>query len=272
MRKILSLVFVASLFFSCCCSNPKNAVTTRSISADADKPSKVNLYRLEVVAEYPHDVNSYTQGLFFEDGNLYETTGQYGESTVRRVELSTGRSILSCDLADQYFAEGSVVFDGELYVLTWTEKTAFVYDPLTLECKAEKKYPREGWGLTTDGQSLIASDGTSNLYFMDKDLKLKRYVQVRFGDRPVQWLNELEYIDGKVWANVYTSDEIVIVDPETGYVEGIVDCQGLLPQNLRTPVTDVLNGIAYNPQTGKIYLTGKNWPKLYEIRLVSINR
>lgn len=270
MRKILSLALVASLFFSCSSSNAKKVAAPSVTEADG-KPAKVNIYRLEVVAEYPHDVNSYTQGLFFKDGHMYESTGQYGESTIRKVDLNTGKPVLCRNLEDKYFAEGSVVFDGDLYVLTWVEKTVFVYDAQTFECKAEKKYPREGWGLTTDGRNLIASDGTSNLYFMDKDFNLNRYVQVRFGDRPVQWLNELEYIDGKVWANVYTSDEIVIINPQTGYVEGVIDCQGLLPEKLHTAETDVLNGIAYDAHTGKIYLTGKNWPTLYEVRLVSAN-
>ena len=156
-------------------------------------------------------------------------------------------------------------------MLTWMEDKVFIYDAKTLELKSEMDYPREGWGLTTDGEHLIASDGTSNLYFLDKDLKLKRYVQVNLGSRPIRFLNELEYIDGKVWANVYTSDEIVIINPKSGAVEGVIDCTNLLSPDLRTYDTDVLNGIAYNPQTGKIYLTGKNWPKLYEIRLVPTN-
>ena len=141
----------------------------------------------------------------------------------------------------------------------------------TLKYKSARTYPREGWGITTDGKSLIASDGSSYLYFLDDKLNPQKRLQVKIGSRPVQWLNELEYINGKIWANVYTSDEIVIIDPATGYIEGVVDCRGLLPQELRTVDTDVLNGIAFNPKDGKIYLTGKNWPKLYEIKLVSAN-
>ena len=144
---------------------------------------------------------------------------------------------------------------------------AFIYDAETLEYKSSWKYPREGWGITTDGKHLIASDGTANLYFMDENFAQKKKVLVTIDDRPVRFLNELEYIDGKIWANVYTADEIVIIDPKDGRVEGVIDCRGLLPKELRTPDTDVLNGIAYDEKTGKIYLTGKNWPKIYEIKL-----
>ena len=161
-----------------------------------------------------------------------------------------------------------MILGNELYILTWESRVAFVYDANTLEYKSSWKYPREGWGLTTDGKHLIASDGTANLYFMNNQFALDRKQLVTIDGRPVRWLNELEYIKGKVWANVYTSDEIVIVNPKNGKVEGVIDCKGLLPKNLRTDSTDVLNGIAYDPRTDKIYLTGKNWPKLYEVKLM----
>jgi glutamine cyclotransferase len=162
------------------------------------------------------------------------------------------------------------MWNDNLYILTWETRTAFIYDAATLEYKSTWKYPREGWGITTDGKSLIASDGSANLYFMDENFAQHKKVLVTIEGRPVRFLNELEYIDGKVWANVYTSDEIVIINPRTGKVEGVIDCSGLLPRNLRTDNTDVLNGIAYNPEDGKIYLTGKNWPRLYEVRLVEL--
>ncbi len=231
--------------------------------------AKVRQYRVEVVKEYPHDVKSYTQGLFFEDGQLYESTGQYGQSTFRKVDLKTGEPQRKLDFSRKYFVEGSVMFGNELFVLTWTNRVAFVYDASTLEYKATYSYPREGWGLTTDGESLIASDGSASLYFMGKDFRVSRKVTVKMNGQPVRFLNELEYIDGKIWANVYTSDLIVIIDPATGNVEAVVDCTCLLPDRLRTGDTDVLNGIAYNPADRKIYLTGKNWPKLYEVRLVA---
>ena len=154
-----------------------------------------------------------------------------------------------------------------LYLLTWTSKVAFIYDAATLEYVSTYSYPRQGWGLTTDGTRLIASDGSSTLYFMDGAFSVTRRLTVRLNGRPMRLLNELEYVDGKIWANVYTADLILIIDPATGNVEATVDASGLLPAGLRTEDTDVLNGIAYDEKTGKIYLTGKNWPRLYEIRL-----
>ena len=138
----------------------------------------------------------------------------------------------------------------------------------TLEYKSTWTYPREGWGLTTDGNNLVASDGSSTLYFMDGEFNVQRKVTVRMQGRPMRLLNELEYIDGKIWANVYTSDIILVINPADGNVEATIDCSGLLPKKLRKPDTDVLNGIAYNADDGKVYLTGKNWPRLYEVRIV----
>ena len=237
-----------------------------ALLAAACSSAQVKEYKVKVVGEYPHDVHAYTQGLFFHDGTLYETTGQWGESSIRTVDLETGKPIVSKKLSSKYFGEGSVVLGDDLYVLTWTNKAAFVYDAKTLQYKSTIGYPREGWGLTTDGKQLIASDGTSMLYFMDKSLKVTKRLRVTLNDRPVRYLNELEWIDGKIWANVYTSDTIAIINPSTGKVEATIDCTGLLPQNLRTKDTDVLNGIAID-DNGQIYITGKNWPKLYKIEL-----
>lgn len=249
MRSVIAAVLMSFLLLSC---------------SDA----KVKVYGIEVVAEYPHDTDAYTQGLYFDEDKLYESTGLHGKSTFRIVDLESGEVIKRLDFDKKYFVEGSVRFKDNIYILTWDSRIAFVYDAKTLEYKSSWKYPREGWGLTTDGRQLIASDGSANLYFLDENFAQKDKKLVTIENRPVRWLNELEYIDGKVWANVYTTDEIVIINPKTGKVEGVVDCRGLLPKSLRKPSTDVLNGIAYNPDTRKIYLTGKNWPKLYEIKLV----
>lgn len=252
MKLIFTLLLFSFLFASCSETPCRN-------------------YKLNVIAEYPHDTESYTQGLFFHKGKMYETTGLRGKSTLRIVDIESGEPIQSVDFDNQYFAEGSVVLGDNLYVLTWDSQVVFVYGPESLEHKSTNPYKREGWGLTTDGQYLYASDGSATIYVMDADLSLKRRISVRHENRPVRWLNELEYIDGKIWANVYTTDEIVIINPEDGRVEGLIDCSELLPRELYTLETDVLNGIAYNPQTKKIYLTGKNWPKLYEIELVEQN-
>lgn len=244
------------------------AILLMSFMIGSCADASVRQYKLEIVAEYPHDTCSYTQGLFFHEGQMYETTGLHGKSSLRKVDLQTGKAIIRYDFAEKYFVEGSVVFKDNLYILTWDSKVAFVYDADSLKYRSSWKYPREGWGITTDGKQLIASDGSSTLYFMDEKFSLKQRLNVRCEDRPVRWLNELEYIDGKIWANVYTTDEIVIINPKDGRVEGVIDCRGLLPKEMYTPETDVLNGIAYNAENGKIYLTGKNWPKLYEIKLV----
>ena len=238
------------------------AVLTAGCGAGVDE------YKLQVVNSFPHDRGAYTQGLFFRGEHLIESTGQFGESTLRVVELSSGKVLESISFKNKYFAEGSVISGDALYVLTWMNKVAFVYDAQTLEYRKAFSYPREGWGLTTDGECLIASDGSSRLYFMDESFAVLRTVDVKLNGRPVRNLNELEYIDGKVWANVYLSDVIVVVDPKDGRVCGTVDCTGLLPSSLRLPDTDVLNGIAYDASSGKIYLTGKNWPLLYEVRLI----
>ena len=229
--------------------------------------AKVQEYKVKVVREYPHDITSYTQGLFFHGDTLYESTGQWGESTFRTVDLASGDALTRMDFSRQYFIEGSIIFGDTLYILTWTNNLVFLYDAKTLEYKATVAYPRQGWGITTDGKQLIASDGSSYLYFMDADLNVLRRQRVTKDGKPVFDLNELEYIDGKVWANVYTTDTIVIINPADGVVEATVDCRGLLPYKERTRNTDVLNGIAVD-KDGRIFLTGKYWPKMYEIELV----
>ena len=230
--------------------------------------ARVKQYKLQVVNSFPHDRTSYTQGLFFYAGAMYESTGLNGKSTFRKVDISTGKALSKLTFDRKYFLEGSVEKDGNIYMLTWQNQLAFVYDAATLEYKASYSYPREGWGLTTDGKHLVASDGSARLYFMDDNFRQVSTITVKMDGRPVRYLNELEYIDGKIWANVYMSDLILIINPESGNVEGVVDCTGLLPRQLQYEDTDVQNGIAYNPADGSIYLTGKNWCRLYEVKIV----
>ena len=253
MRKLLILLAGTVIAVCCTCATSQKGLTK---------------YRAKVVAEYPHDPSSYTQGLFFHDGSLYESVGQYRESAMRRVSLNTGKGERTVSLGADIFAEGSAVLDSTLYILTWQNGLVFRCDPATFAVRDKIDYPREGWGLTTDGKQLIASDGSDCLYFLNGDLETVRTVHVSQNGKRRPYLNELEYIDGKVWANVYTLDEILIINPADGKVEGVVDCSGLLPSRDRDLRTDVLNGIAHDPLTGKIYLTGKYWKKLFEVELI----
>ena len=221
-----------------------------------------------VVAEFPHDPTAFTQGLVVEAGQLYESTGQYGHSSVRRVDLRSGSVAQIARLNFTYFGEGMTILDGRIYQLTWKSQTAFVYDLETFEQLETHRYRGEGWGLTDDGESLIASDGTATLTFYDPTtFAVQRTVEVRDDGAAVPLLNELEYIDGEIWANVWYDDRIVRIAPETGDVVGWIDLAQLVPRNRRGQ-DDVLNGIAYDADAGRIFVTGKNWPTLFEIELV----
>ncbi len=226
-------------------------------------------YKLKVLEILPHDRNAYTQGLFFHDGILYESCGQYGQSHFKKSDLATGKTLRRLDFDPKYFVEGSCVLNNYLYILTWQEHKCFIYDINTFKYLGEMPNFTEGWGLTTNGKELIMSNGSSTLYFLDPmTFAVKSKLDIRLNGKPVMYLNELEFINGEIWANIYCSDTILIINPTNGMVKGVVDCQNLLPRHLKSPSTDVLNGIAYNPQTKSLYLTGKNWPKMYKVELV----
>jgi len=226
-------------------------------------------YTYKVVKSYPHDVNAYTQGLFYHDGFLYESTGQHGQSSLRKVELTTGTVLQISKVAHKYFAEGICLFNNKIYQLTWENQRCLIYDVNTFKQTSYLNYNTEGWGLTTDGKHLIMSDGTSTIYFRDLNSFAEiRRITVRDGKTAMHYLNELEYINGEIWANVYLRDIIVRINPENGNITGIIDLKNLLPTNLRTSRTDVLNGIAYDAKNNRIFVTGKNWPRLYEIVVV----
>lgn len=230
---------------------------------------KVKELKVKVVETLPHDKGAYTQGLFFHNGELYESCGQYGSSSFRKVDLKSGKDLRRLNFDERYFVEGSCVHDGLLYILTWQEHKCFVYDINSWKYLGELYNPREGWGLTSNGKDLILSDGTENIYFLDpQTFAVRRSIKVKFNGQPINMINELEYINGEIWANVYTTDYILVINPATGNVKSRINCRGLLPSSLRTPTTDVLNGIAQNPATGEIYLTGKYWPKMYKVQII----
>jgi len=226
-------------------------------------------YSYQVVNEYPHDVAAYTQGLQFVDGVLYEGTGNYGTSSIRRVTLETGEIQQIRNLDQDLFGEGITVFGERIYQLTYKSQVGFIYDKSTFQ-EIQKIYyqNREGWGLTHNGEELIMSDGTNIIYFLDPEMfTINRQIEVYHNEGPANSLNELEYINGKIWANRYFTDEIVIIDPETGKVEGRINLKGILKATHRKPSTDVLNGIAWDKEGGRLFVTGKYWPLLFEIRI-----
>lgn len=229
----------------------------------------VKTYGFKVEESLPHDVSAYTQGLFFHDGVLYESAGQYGESNFRQLDFRTGKVTRRMNFEGRYFAEGACALGDRFYVLTWQEHECFVYDIATWNKLGSFRYTGEGWGLTTDGKYLIMSDGTSTLTFRDPaSFAPVKKVEVTLRGQKVLYLNELEYIKGEIWANVYGTDQIVRIDPASGEVRGVINLRGLLPAQQRKPRTDVLNGIAWDPKTGGIYVTGKYWPKMFRITLI----
>lgn len=226
-------------------------------------------YTYVVKASYPHLRTSYTQGLYFDGGALWESTGQYGASVIQRLDPATGRAEVLVRLPKNEFGEGIARVGDQIYQLTWQNNTAHIYDARTFEKLRDVRYAGEGWGLTTDGETLYMSDGSEHIWEVDPaTFRRGRKITVTAAGRPVQFLNELEWIEGKIWANVYTTDQIVIIDPATGVVEGVVDLAGLLPEKEISPTTDVLNGIAYDPSAKRIFVTGKNWSRLFEIEIV----
>ncbi|MEE8372542.1 MAG: glutaminyl-peptide cyclotransferase [Dehalococcoidia bacterium] len=231
----------------------------------------IPVFTYRVVNAYPHDRNAFTQGLVYEDGVLYEGTGLRGSSTLRRVELETGEVLQLLQISDEFFGEGVTIFEDRIIQLTWQSNVGFVYDKESFELLNDFSYPTEGWGLTHDGERLIMSDGTSTLYFLDPGtLQEIGRVEVLDNHGPVVRLNELEYIEGEVYANVWQTDRIARIAPETGRVTGWIDLQGLLSAEDRSAQVDVLNGIAYDADGDRLFVTGKLWPKLFEIGLVEL--
>ncbi|WP_092948266.1 glutaminyl-peptide cyclotransferase [Roseateles sp. YR242] len=235
-------------------------------AADAGIP----VYTVKVVKAYPHDRGAFTEGLFFKDGFLFESTGLKGHSTVRKVNLETGEVVLDTSLPSEIFGEGITHWGDRIIGLTWTDGIGYVLDGGTFKMWRKFSYSGEGWGITQNGRELIMSDGTPELRFIDPvSFKETRRVRVTAGGKPVEKLNELEWVDGEVLANIWQTDRIARIDPASGKVTGWIDLTGLMPErNPQAQGEDVPNGIAYDAKTKRLFVTGKLWPKLFEVQLV----
>lgn len=229
-------------------------------------------YTFRIVNDYPHDTSAFTQGLLFHGGYLYEGTGQHGQSELRQIDLETGEILQRRKLNDSLFGEGIALLDDKLYQLTWLSQRALVWDLTTFDSLGAFRLPTQGWGLTTDGQSLIVSDGTANLYYRDPvTFEQTKMLEVRDHIGAVVALNELEWIDGEIWANVWRWNFLIRISPESGKVIGWVRLSGLIPATEGTHEDGVLNGIAYDSTGNRLFVTGKNWPHLYEIEVIPLN-
>lgn len=279
------LLFFCLLAITACGDAPKNTNVTNVSKTNANVANTtatktagtVPVYTYEIVKSYPHDDRAFTQGLIFRDGVLYESTGQYGKSTLRKVDLNTGKVLQKYDVPREYFAEGMTIFGDKIYQITWQEKTAFVYD-LDFKLLREIRYQGEGWGLTHDGTNLIMSDGTHVIRFVNpENFQTVRTITVlQENGAPLMNLNELEYVKGEIWANIWHSDEpdvlgkqnyIARIDPANGKIVGWIDLSSISPDDVRRDSENTLNGIAYDEASDRLFVTGKNWKKLFEIKV-----
>jgi glutamine cyclotransferase len=223
-----------------------------------------------LVKAWPHDTGAFTEGLVFWNGMLIESTGLYGHSTLRKVDLETGKVLQEVRLSDQYFGEGTAVLGDRIYQLTWQSHRGFIYDLKTMKREGEFPFSGEGWGLTTDGRSLVMTDGTNQIRFLDPvTFAVTRTITVFAHGHPVDNLNELEYVKGVLYANVWQTEYILEIDPSDGRILASIDFVGILPPSERSRDTDVMNGIAYDALDDRLFVTGKNWPKLYEVKVRS---
>ncbi len=262
-RNALALVFLVLIGSGC----QTGAVANHSAENIAVNNSVLK-YGYEIVYTWPHDKGAYTQGLIFHEGKLLESTGQEGRSSLRLVELQTGKVLKKVNVPRPYFAEGITLFKGRIYQLTWQHQLGFIYDAESFEKLGEFSYRGEGWGLTNDGSSLIMSDGTNRIRFLDPDnFQVNRTISVLEGGTPVDRINELEYVRGEIYANIWHKDRVARIEPQTGRLIGWIDLAGLRALSDAKDNEAVLNGLAYDESNDRLYVTGKLWPKLFEIRV-----
>lgn len=268
MKHTSILIILCATLLSC--EQPRE-VQQQGTSTSTPTPTaeqSVRTYSFRVVTTIPHDTNAFTQGLDVYKGVFIESTGQNGKSSIRRVNMRTGAVIKLEPLEAQYFGEGVTVLNDTAYMLTWLNQRGFVYDPVSLRRIREFRYAGEGWGITNDGTHLITSNGSNVLTVMDPATSgIVRSIPVTMQGSVVGQLNEIEWVEGEIWANVWQTMRILRIDPKTGRVNGIIDCTGIIPPSEQRPTMDVFNGIAYDEETKAIYVTGKNWPKIFQIEL-----
>jgi len=237
-------------------------------AAEGPMPGKMPRYQYRVIRSYPHDKQAFTQGLVYADGFFYEGTGLHGLSSLRKVEVASGRVLKEIRLEPSYFGEGITIFGDRIVQITWQSHVGFVYDKKSFLLLKRFTYPHEGWGITHDGKRLIMSDGTSVLHVLDpNDFRETATIRVSDGQGLVDGLNELEYVQGVIYANVWPTDRIVVINPATGRVTAWIDLKGLLAKEDSSGV-DVLNGIAYDAQDDRLFVTGKLWPKVFELKII----
>jgi glutamine cyclotransferase len=268
MNRPFSLIGLIILGFFFCSSSQIHGSVTDADSNDSKSVNEVPAYTYKIVNSYPHDAKAFTQGLVYEDGFMYEGTGLYGRSSLRKVELETGRILQNHHLPNQYFGEGLTIHGDKITQLTWRSNVGFVYDKEKFSLLKKFNYTTEGWGITDDGKYLIMSDGSDTLYLLDPIThKEINRIKVTYGGRPVTRLNELEYVNGEIFANIWLTDIIARISPESGKVTGWIDLRGLSDDFGSRRGDQVLNGIAYDKKGDRLFVTGKLWPKIYEITL-----
>jgi glutamine cyclotransferase len=263
MARLLLLVLLAAALTA-------DSASADKVDIDSFTSSSIKTYGYKIINSYPHDPNAFTQGLEYDDGLLYEGTGGYGQSSLRRVDIQTGRVVDIVHLEDEFFAEGIAIWKDRIIQLTWRSYQGFVWDKENLTQTGSFSYRREGWGITSDASRLIMSDGSDALYFLDpNDYSLQGSIRVTADGEPVKGLNELEYINDMIYANLWPSTWIAIISPDTGEVTGRIDLSGIMDEGgILKRWVDVLNGIAYDPSEDRLFVTGKLWPSLFEIELV----
>jgi glutamine cyclotransferase len=242
----------------------KSIDISSGFSIYASNEPKILNYK--IIKTYPHDINAYTQGFEFYNGVLLEGTGQYSESTLRKTDYKTGKVTEQIKLEDKYFGEGITVLKDKLYQLTWKEKKGFVYDAISFKLEKTFSFETEGWGITNDGEKLYMSDGTEKIYIINPEtFKVEDFINVYTNGAKIESINEMEWINGRIWANIYQKDAIAVINPKTGAVENVINCADLKTKVTQHPELDAFNGIAYNSSTKTYFVTGKNWDKTFEI-------